>query len=124
VDGTPVDLSRIRTPLYVLAAENDHIAPWRSAYRTTQLVGGDVRFTLAAGGHIVGMVSPPGDARASYSSSSESPPDAEQWRRQAGRTRGSWWEDWTRWAAERSGELVDAPALPDGPPAPGDYVRG
>jgi polyhydroxyalkanoate synthase len=124
VDGTPVDLSRVATPLYVLAAENDHIAPWRSAYRTTQLVHGDTRFTLAAGGHIVGMVSPPAEGRSSFFTSGKVPPAADDWRRGARREHGSWWDDWVAWAATHSGGLVPPPALPDGDPAPGEYVRG
>src|SRR5947207_1278260 len=41
--NTPVDLRRVDLPAYVLATVEDHIVPWRSAYRTTGLFGGDIR---------------------------------------------------------------------------------
>ena len=124
LDGTRIDLSRVAAPLYVLGCERDHIAPWRTAYRTTQLVGGERRFVLASSGHIAGMVSPPGSPKAYYWSRDEMTADADEWLRGAARTDGSWWEDWSSWAAERAGERVAPPNLPDGDPAPGRYVFG
>ncbi len=67
VDGVPIDLGKIETPLYVVGAETDHIAPWRSTYRTIQLVGSDdVRFTLTNSGHIAGIVNPPGGSKSEH----------------------------------------------------------
>jgi polyhydroxyalkanoate synthase subunit PhaC len=123
IDGTPVDVSRVETPLYVLSAQNDHIAPWRSVYRTTQVVGGETRHVLTSGGHIAGMVNPPGP-KASYFSRADTPADADEWLRGAEKIEGSWWDDWVAWASERSGERVAPPSLPEGEPAPGSYVRG
>jgi polyhydroxyalkanoate synthase subunit PhaC len=123
IDGTRVDLGRVETPLYVLGAERDHITPWRTGYRTTQLVGGDARFALTSGGHIAGMVSPP-NGKSFYRTRRDAPPEPETWLRGAERVEGSWWEDWRAWAAERSGDRSAPPALPDGEPAPGRYVRG
>ena len=56
------------------------------------------------------------------------PSDAQQWRDTATRHGGTWWEDWTRWAAESAGEMVDPPATgSDAHPvigdAPGRYVH-
>ena len=124
IDGTPVDLSAVETPVYVLSSQNDHIAPWRSSYRTTQLVGGEARHVLATSGHIAGIVSPPGDRKAAYRTRDGCPPDPEEWLRGSEQAHGSWWEDWAAWAEERSGPRVQPPALPDGDPAPGSYVRG
>jgi polyhydroxyalkanoate synthase len=124
IDGTPVDLSRIETPLYVVGAENDHIVPWRSGYRTTQAVSGESRFVLTSGGHIAGAVNPPGSLKASYRTRDESPADPDAWLAGAGSEQGSWWKDWAEWAEARSGERVEPPSLPPGGPAPGEYVRG
>jgi polyhydroxyalkanoate synthase len=124
LDGNRVDLAPVTTPLYVVGCERDHIAPWRTAYNTTQLVGGEHRFVLGRGGHIAGMVVPPGSAKASYWTGEELPPDPEAWLAGTERIDGSWWEDWSAWASARSGERVAPPALPDGEPAPGSYVRG
>jgi len=57
--GQRLDLGEVKPDTYVVAAERDHIVPWRSSYRTTGLLGGDVRYVLASGGHIAGIVSPP-----------------------------------------------------------------
>src|SRR3712207_7063965 len=50
--GEPIDLRRIEVPSYMISAREDHIAPWKSTYRGTQIFGGPVRFVLAASGHI------------------------------------------------------------------------
>jgi polyhydroxyalkanoate synthase len=77
---------------------------------------------LTSGGHIAGMVSPPGSAKASYRTGEELPADPEEWLSGAERVEGSWWEDWAAWAAARSGDRVGPPELPAGEPAPGRYV--
>jgi polyhydroxyalkanoate synthase len=122
IDGTPVDVGRVETPLYVLAGEKDHIAPWRSTYRTTQLVGGERRFTLASGGHIAAMVSPPG-GRGWYRTSAETPAEPEAWLAGSERVEGSWWDDWLMWVTERSHGRVAPATLPPGEGAPGAYAR-
>ena len=124
--GAPIDFSKVTTPLYVLGAEADHITPWRAAYQTTQIVGGEARFVLTSSGHVAGIVNPPDNPKAAFYTSEEplkgaSPAD---WRARAHRMQGSWWEDWAAWAATRSGERVAPPELPPGDPAPGSYVRG
>ena len=46
--GSPVDLSRIDVDSYVVAGIDDHISPWPSAYRATQLLGSrNIRFVLS-----------------------------------------------------------------------------
>jgi polyhydroxyalkanoate synthase len=56
--GVPVDLGKITVPAYVLATREDHIVPWRTAYRTNQLLGGEMRFVLGASGHVAGIINP------------------------------------------------------------------
>jgi len=124
VCGTPIDLGKVRTPLYVLGAENDHIAPWRATYATTQVVGGEAKFTLTSSGHIAGIVNPPDNKKACYWTKPQARKgdSADGWRASATRHEGSWWRDWIAWAAERSGAKRPAWKLPDGEPAPGKYV--
>jgi polyhydroxyalkanoate synthase len=124
LDGTAVELSRVDTPLYVVGCERDHIAPWRTTYRTTQLVRGERRFVLGKSGHIAGMVVPTDNPKAAFWTNEKLPPDPEQWLDGANVQDGSWWEDWAAWASARSGERVTPPSLPDGDPAPGSYVHG
>lgn len=120
--GQPIDLRRITVPTYVLAARDDHIAPWRSAYRSTQLVGGPVRFVLAGSGHSGGVVNPPGSGRHSHWVGDALAPGGAEWFAAATEIGGSWWPDWHRWAA--TGELV-RPRTPTAglEAAPGSYVR-
>ena len=126
IAGTPIDLGKIKQPMYVLGAENDHIAPWKGSYLTTQHVGGEVRYTLTSSGHVAGIVNPPGNPKAAFWTRpyAERGVDAEAWREGAERVSGSWWDDWVAWAAERSGELVAPPRVPPGEPAPGSYAKG
>jgi polyhydroxyalkanoate synthase subunit PhaC len=125
IDGTAVDLRAVETPLYVIGSENDHIAPWRSVYRTTGNVAGPARFVLARAGHIAGMVQPPGGrARFRVAAGDIAPADPDAWRESAELVEDSWWNDWVSWAGERSGARVAPPTLPEGEPAPGSYVRG
>ena len=120
--GVPLDLGKVDTPLYVLSAEADHIAPWTASYRTTQLVGGPVRFVLSNSGHIAGIVNPPGNRKAEHWVGEKLPADAEQWKAAAERHAGSWWEDWLAWATKSSGAMIKPPPLPPGAPAPGRFV--
>jgi polyhydroxyalkanoate synthase len=113
----------------VVRAINDHIVPWQSAYKTTGLMSGPVRFVLSSGGHIAGIVNPPSPKAWFLADDGATPPaTGEQWRDTATRHGGTWWEDWTRWAAESAGEMVDPPSTgSDGHPvlgdAPGRYVH-
>ena len=129
IAGRRIDLSAIKSPTYVVSAINDHIVPWQSAYKTTSLVSGPVRFVLSSGGHIAGIVNPP-SPKAWFLAHDEAevPGSAEGWRTTAKRHAGTWWEDWTRWAAESAGEMVDPPAIgsaahPVLDDAPGRYVH-
>ena len=64
--GSPVDLSKIDVDSYVVAGIDDHISPWPSAYRATQLLRGNIRFVLSNSGHIAAMVNPPSNPKATF----------------------------------------------------------
>ncbi len=112
VGGRVIDLSAIKAPTYVVSAINDHIVPWESSYKTTGLVSGPVRFALSSGGHIAGIVNPPGPkAWYQVAEGEQAPASAAAWRSGAERRSGSWWEDWARWSDEHSGPLQNPPAM-------------
>ncbi|MGL1834769.1 PHA/PHB synthase family protein [Rhodocyclaceae bacterium SMB388] len=127
--GQPLDLSRITQPVYAVAAEDDHIAPWKQAYRINNHATGPKRFVLSSSGHIFGIVNPPVDPpkRKYWVADAHRSDPADSWRSQATEHDGSWWEDWMQWLKPRCGEWVDArpvsrrgfPRLAD---APGAYV--
>jgi polyhydroxyalkanoate synthase len=127
IAGRQIHLDDIKKDSYVVSAQNDHIVPWRSAYATTRLVSGPVRFVLSSGGHIAGIVNPPGP-KGWYLVADDVPADADEWQRIATKHPGSWWEDWPQWSTPRSGALVDPPpigsdahpVLEDGP---GQYIH-
>lgn len=130
VAGEPLDLGRITQPLYAVAAFDDHIAPWRQAYKINRHVAGEKRFVLSSSGHILGIVNPPvtPPKRKYWVADAHRPEPAENWQARAEEHAGSWWEDWMAWLKPRSGELVDArPAASEDMPAlaaaPGTYVR-
>jgi polyhydroxyalkanoate synthase len=129
MSGAPVDLSRIRVPTYVLAAREDHIVPWRSAWRTTRLLGDPATFVLSASGHIAGVINPPESRKRNYWTSDRSAGDADAWLDGARSVDGSWWPHWAAWLARHAGRRRKAPSHPGSarhPPldaAPGRYVR-
>jgi polyhydroxyalkanoate synthase len=125
IDGTLIDLGKIRTPLFVLGAETDHIAPWRATYATTQYVGGDAKFTLTNSGHVAGIVNPPGNAKSVCWTKSHvvKGQSADEWRETSEKHEHSWWEDWAKWIGSRAGAKVAPARLPDGDPSPGAYVK-
>ena len=127
--GERVDLARITMPTYVLASRDDHIVPWRSAYRTTSLVGADdVTFVLGASGHIAGVVNPPAANRRNYWTNALITDDADDWLDRAQIVPGSWWPHWGAWLVLHAGPMKRAPqrtgsdAYPPIEPAPGQYV--
>jgi poly[(R)-3-hydroxyalkanoate] polymerase subunit PhaC len=128
--GVGVDLGRIELPLFVLATREDHIVPWRSAYRSLGLVGGeDKTFVLGASGHIAGVINPAAKNRRSHWIGEPYPEDPEAWLAQAKEERGSWWPRWSQWLGRHAGGTRKAPARPGNAqykaiePAPGRYVR-
>ena len=126
--GKAIDLSRIALPTYVYASRDDHIVPWRSAYRSTALIGGDPTFVLGASGHIAGVVNPPTSRRRNYWTNELLTDNPDDWLARAQSHPGSWWGHWTEWLAEHAGVRVPAPKgegsaryRPLGA-APGSYV--
>ena len=127
--GTPVDLSAVKSDLYVVGASTDHLVPWQAAYCATQAYGGDSRFVLSNSGHIQALVNPPSNPKASFLTRDDNPPDPDVWRQGAEQVKGSWWVDWAGWAIERSGPERPKPRRLGGrghavlQAAPGRYVH-
>lgn len=97
VAGTPIDLRQIKTPAYVQAGREDHIAPLESVWKLTEHLSGPIRFLLAGSGHIAGVVNPPAAGKYQYWTCDESQPTLDAFLAQAKETKGSWWPDWIEW---------------------------
>nr|WP_256460595.1 alpha/beta fold hydrolase [Bradyrhizobium sp. A19] len=132
VDGKPIVLSDIHTPMFVVGTLRDHVAPWKSTYKVHYEVDADVTFVLASGGHNAGIVAPPGEQGHSHqvrTKGADAPylgPD--EWQQVSPRVEGSWWPAWIGWLERQSGTPVDPPQLGIGNAddlgnAPGDYVH-
>ncbi len=127
--GVSVDLSKIQVPAYLLGSREDHIVPWKTAYLTKDLLGGDARFILAASGHIAGVINPPSRNKRSHWLNDDLGSDPQGWLEGAQEIPGSWWPDWDNWLKHHSSGTIPAPAQPGNQqyrpiePAPGRYVK-
>ena len=125
--GVPIDLSKVGIPIYLQSSREDHIAPYKSVFKSTGLYSGPVRFMLAGSGHIAGVINPPSSKKYGYWINPDQPKDLDAWLAGAEAFEGSWWPDWHAWLKPQSGTKVkarvpgdrDLPAIED---APGSYV--
>jgi len=126
--GVPIDLRKVKTPMYMISTYDDHIAPWKSTYQATQLYSGSVKFVLGGSGHIAGVINPEKSGKYGYWTNTKKPNDADAWLSSAQKHDGSWWQDWKKWVSKHSGGKVDArtPGSEKFKPiedAPGSYVK-
>jgi polyhydroxyalkanoate synthase subunit PhaC len=129
IGGVPIDGGQITVDTYVLAASTDHISPWQNCFRTVSMVGGDVTFVLAHGGHAIAIARAPGSARASHRTGDISGDDPQTWLAGSVDNQGSWWDHWNAWIERRTPGKRLAPvrlgsdSYPPVGDAPGEYVR-
>jgi polyhydroxyalkanoate synthase subunit PhaC len=124
---TPIDLSKISTPTFILSAREDHIAPWKSTYAATRFYSGPVKFVLSASGHIAGVISAPG-SKYGHWTNDNLPPRPDEWFAGATPHQGSWWPVWDEWVTRLDSDRVPAREPGGGKltiieNAPGSYVR-
>ena len=131
VAGTPIDIGVVKTPAYIQAGREDHIAPPESVWKIMDHFTGAKRFVLAGSGHIAGVVNPPAAQKYQYWVSTSDPNTLEEFVEGAEEHKGSWWPDWLEWLKSHGAETVEAKgaripgkgklkAIED---APGRYVR-
>ena len=127
--GVPLDLRKVDRPSFILATREDHIVPWRSAYRSVGLLGGEKTFLLGASGHVAGVINPAAKNRRSYWCGANHPANPEAWLGAAEQRPGSWWPQWAQWLEQYKGGARKAPARSGNrkykatEPAPGRYVK-
>ena len=127
--GETIGLKDVKIPLFAVACEADHIAPWKGSYAGIRQFGSkDKTFVVSQSGHIAGIVNPPTKNKyGHYTNDGEMLEDADDWLGSAKFNEGSWWPRWEGWLAKRSGKKVPAREIGDSKhpvlaPAPGTYV--
>ena len=130
-DGTEIDLTRVKTPSFVQAGKEDHIAPAASVWRITNHFSGPIEFLLAGSGHIAGVVNPPAAGKYQYWVGDSDAPSLKAYIESAEEHPGSWWPHWMEWLEKQDGAKVPATGKrkPGGrgdtviEDAPGRYVK-
>ncbi|MIL09528.1 alpha/beta fold hydrolase [Salmonella enterica subsp. enterica] len=128
IDGQPVDIKKIRTPLCFVSLKDDHVANWKATYRGALRFEAPKRFILGGSGHNAGTINPPAAKKHGYWTNDKFPPEADEWLAAATRHEGSWWTEWANWLKAQDKNDVPARKLADGPlkvleAAPGSYAK-
>ena len=127
--GTPIDLSKVKTPSYFLATKDDHIAPWKSVFESSRLFKGKTKYVLAGSGHVAGVINPPARKKYCHWTNAQKTDTPSEWMEGASQHPGSWWTDWSKWINRHAGKKDQKPRtpgkgkLPALGDAPGDYVK-
>ncbi|MDC7785422.1 alpha/beta fold hydrolase [Rhodoplanes sp. TEM] len=135
VEGRPAVIQNIRAPIFTVATERDHVAPWRSVFKIHYLSDTDVTFVLTSGGHNAGIVSEPDRPhrhfRIAFKRAEDCCVSPDEWVAATAVTPGSWWLAWADWLAGLSSAERVAPPATGAPSkgyvpladAPGTYVH-
>ena len=134
VEGRVIALKDIATPVFVIGTETDHIAPWKSVYKTRLFTDCDLTFVLTRGGHNGGILSEPGHPRRHYRVGHRAEGalyvDPDTWFENTHPIEGSWWPELAKWLHALSSENtapppMGAPARGHAPicEAPGTYIH-
>lgn len=132
VEGGVIALKDLSVPIFVVGTEADHIAPWRSVYKTRLFTDCDLTFVLTNGGHNGGILSEPGHAGRHYRIGQRKPGahylDPDSWLGHHDEIDGSWWPEMAKWLKEGSTRAVQPTELFEKSrkralaEAPGEYV--
>jgi polyhydroxyalkanoate synthase len=127
LNGTPIDLGKIKVPTYFISTREDHITPWKSTYAGVKLMSGPVKFVLGGSGHIAGIINPPIKKKYGFWTNDNIEEQADNWLENASYTEGSWWPDWQKWIKQHAGKKIPARTpgkkLKPLEDAPGSYVK-
>lgn len=121
----PIDLRKVKAPVFCVSTINDHISLWRANYVATQTFSGPVTYCLAGSGHIAGIINPPTKEKYGYWENTTNPEDPDEWYEGATQQKGSWWPKWMKWLEALNDEKVPARDPAKGnviEDAPGSYV--
>jgi len=129
IDGVALDLSKVTTPVMLIALKDDHVSAWKATYAQRVHFGGPTRFLMGGSGHNAGMINPPAANKHGYWVNDAAPADAEVWLAGAEKKDGSWWPEWQGWLKDLAADQTVKARKPGSgklkalTAAPGDYVR-
>ncbi|MGH2341182.1 class I poly(R)-hydroxyalkanoic acid synthase [Segnochrobactraceae bacterium EtOH-i3] len=106
--GVRLDLSKVKIPVYDIAAREDHIAPAKSVFIGAKLFGGPVTYVMSGSGHIAGVINPPSLKKYQYWLNGPPEGKFEDWVASATEHPGSWWPHWHEWLVNLDPEMVPA----------------
>jgi polyhydroxyalkanoate synthase len=130
--GTPIDLTVVKTPCYIQAGREDHIAPAESVWNIRNHFTGPLKFVLAGSGHIAGVVNPPSQVKYQYWLNDDPMASSlSEFIEGATETKGSWWPNWIEWlhiqdsktVAAKGARIPGKGSLTAIEEAPGSYVK-
>ena len=124
--GRLISLEDIVLDTFVVGTEADHVSPWKSVWKLSRLIDGNVTFLLTNGGHNAGILSEPGHRHRHYriSEVKDTHQAAIDWQGATPEIEGSWWPVWSDWMAARSsGQRVPEKTTDAICAAPGSYVH-
>ncbi|MGE0108374.1 MAG: class I poly(R)-hydroxyalkanoic acid synthase [Bdellovibrionales bacterium] len=122
----PIDLRKVKAPVFCVSTIEDHISLWRANYIATQTYSGPITYCLGGSGHIAGIINPPDKEKYCYWDNPEYPASPDEWFKKATQHKGSWWPKWTKWLEDLNNEKVAARDPANGnviEDAPGSYVQ-
>ncbi len=126
--GETIGLKDVKIPLFAVACEADHIAPWKGSFSGIRQFGSKEKtFVVSESGHIAGIINPPTKDKYGHYTNDGEMDEADAWLKSAEFHKGSWWPRWEAWLKGRSGKMVAAREPGDSQhpilaPAPGTYV--
>lgn len=127
IGNRKVDFSTISIPTFFLGTINDHIVPWKDAFRSMKLFkNSDKNFILCGSGHVAGVINHPSKNKYSFWKNNDHLELIdEKWKQSSIESKGSWWIEWEKWLKNQNSETIESnynlfPRILD---APGEYVK-
>ncbi len=120
-----IDLRTVTIPVCFVSAVEDHISPWRSTLQGANLFEGPKHFILTEGGHVAGVVNPPGDKAYSHRVLGQDEDNKVDEKKNSEIRDYSWWLTWLEWIQPISGKKQMATLQNNSviEPSPGSYVK-
>jgi polyhydroxyalkanoate synthase len=106
INGVSLNLSRVKTPNFFIATQEDHIALWDACFKGATFLGGESTLVLGESGHVAGIINPPNRNKYGCYTNAAPHTNSKEWLDGAEFHSESWWLRWQEWVAPYAGEQV------------------